>query len=224
MRPSLPGRAGCRTFRPSTIRMSGRRTVSHAAGDDVVDEVRVDGGRHLVLARLDVRDEAGQRPAVVRLREALPRHQAAGLELLGGQQEAVRGDQLHARVLGPAGQQGLEKARDGGFADGDRARDAYHERRTGLGALLAEERVQGAAQAVGRAHVEVEEPGERQIDVPHLVEVDDIAQAAQLLHLLGGQRQRRLLTQRAPFRAGEVEVGSRLRPGPVGAPRQRGDR
>lgn len=69
--------------------------------------------------------------------------------------------------------------------------DAYDERGAGLGALLAQERVEGAAQAVGGADVEVEEPGQWQIDVPYLVEVDDIAQAAQLLDLLGVQGQRR---------------------------------
>ena len=48
---------------------------------------------------------------------------------------------------------------------------------------------------------------------PHLVEVDDVAEPAQPLDLLGGQRQRRLVAQRAPLGPGEVDVGSRLRPG-----------
>ena len=66
-----PGARGCSTFRPSTIRMSGRRTDDRLAGHDVVGQVRVD--RRVDLGRPDLTRarKREQRPPVVGLREAL---------------------------------------------------------------------------------------------------------------------------------------------------------
>ena len=88
----------------------------------------------------------------------------------------------------------------------------------------AEEGVEGAAQAGGGLDVEVEEPGERQVDVPHLVEVDDVPEPAQLLDLGGGQRQRGLVAQGTPFGARQVDVRRRSVLGAsLGAPWRRSD-
>ncbi|GAA3057834.1 hypothetical protein GCM10020000_45660 [Streptomyces olivoverticillatus] len=159
------------------------------------------------MLSLHVRDEAGQRPAVVGLGETFPRHQSAPLQLRVGQQEAVRGDALDARVLGPAGEEGLQEAGGGRLADRHAAGDAYDEGRARLRPLLAEEGVQRPAQLPGGAHVEVEQARERQVDVADLVQVDDVAETAQPFDLLGGQRQRGVLAQGAPLRAGQVHKG-----------------
>ncbi|GAA3088532.1 hypothetical protein GCM10020254_36610 [Streptomyces goshikiensis] len=132
-------------------------------------------------------------------------------------------------VLGPAGEQGLEQTGHRGLADGDGPGDAYDEGRALLGAVavagVPEEGVQGAAQLAGGAHVQVEEAGEREVDVPDLVEVDDVAETAQPLDLVGGEGERGPLSQGAPLGPGEVDVRRDLGPargavgpvGPVGA-------
>ena len=124
---------------------------------------------------LHVGDEAGQRPPVVGLGEALARHQPAALELGVGQQEAVGGDQLDPRVLGPAGQQRLQQPGGGGLADRDAARDADDERgaRLAVAVARAARKVFSAPRRPrGRGDVQVEQPGERQVDVRDLVQVD----------------------------------------------------
>lgn len=183
------------------------------ARHDVVLQMRVDGRGHLVLAGLDVGDEAGQCPAVVRLRKALPRHQPARPQLLHRQQEPVGGHAFHARVLGPAGEQRLEEPRDGRLADGHAPGDPYDEGRAALGAVavagVPEEGVECAAELAGGLHIQVEQPGDRQIDVPHLIQIDDVPEPTQPLDLLGAERQGRLVPQRAPLGAAEVDEGGR---------------
>lgn len=76
-------------------------------------------GGDLVLARLDVGDEPGQGAPVVRLGKPFLDIRPRSWRLLHGQEEPVGGDPLHARVLGPAGEQCLEEPGDGGLADGD---------------------------------------------------------------------------------------------------------
>ena len=111
------------------ITMSGRLTDDLLVGHHVVDEVGVRRRLDLVLAGLDVDDEAQQRPAVVGLREALAVQEAAALELGVGVEEAVGGDQRDVGVLGPVREHLLQHAGGGGLADRDRAGEADHERR-----------------------------------------------------------------------------------------------
>ena len=145
---------------------------------DVVARVRVEGRPHLFCAALDLRDEAQQVPAVVRLGEPLAVHDAAALELGVRVEEPVGGDQLDAGRVVPAAQQLAQEARDGRLADGHRARDADHER----GALrpLAQEVAGGPVQVARTGGVEVEEAAERHVDVLHLAHVEPVAEAAEL--------------------------------------------
>jgi hypothetical protein len=89
--------------------------------DDVVGEVGVHRGAHLGAARLDVGDEAQQRPAVVGLRETLALQQPAPLQLGIGVEEAVGGHQLDVRGVRPAAEQLLEDPRRRRLAHGHRA-------------------------------------------------------------------------------------------------------
>ncbi|CUM39082.1 hypothetical protein BN2537_7129 [Streptomyces venezuelae] len=113
-------------------------------------------------------------------------------------------------MLRPAGQECLEEAGDRRLADGDGAGDPYDEGCAALLRALAEEGVEGAAETAGGLHVEVEQPGEREVDVPHLVEVDDVPEAAEPLDLVGGEGEGRLVAEVAPLGAGEVDVRGRL--------------
>jgi hypothetical protein len=110
---------------------------------DVVDDVRVERRAHLGGARLHLRDEAQQRAAVVRLGEALARHEAATLELGVGVEEAVGCDELDARGVFPPPQQLAQEARHRRLADGDRSGDTDDEGRAV--AAVAEKRVLRAA-------------------------------------------------------------------------------
>lgn len=77
-------------------------------GQDVIDQVGVDGGLDLLVAGADIGDKLHQMADVIRLGESLATHQATGFQLLVGKQEAVGGDQLHPGVLRPALQQCLK--------------------------------------------------------------------------------------------------------------------
>ena len=61
-------------------------------------------------------------------------------------------------------------------------------------------------QVLGRAHVEVEQPGQRQVDVGHLVEADAVVDAAERLEVGLPQRHRRGGSQLPPLLTGEGEV------------------
>ena len=97
--------------------------------DHVVGEVGVDRRLDLVLAGLDVDDEAQQGAAVVGLREALALQQPAALELGVRVEEAVGGHQRDVGVLGPVREHLLEHAGGRRLADRHRAGQPDHERR-----------------------------------------------------------------------------------------------
>ena len=110
-----------------------------APGHDVVGEVRVERRPHLWRAGLHVRRRTAAAPGG-RTTPGKPLRckQAAALQLGVGVEEAVGGDQLDARGVGPAGEHLAQDPRGGRLADRHRAGDADHER--GARRRLAEER------------------------------------------------------------------------------------
>ena len=109
-------------------------------GDDVVGEVRVHRRPHdLGCACLQLREETQQRAHVVAVGKALAAHQAARFERGVREQEPVGGDEVDARMVGPAHEQRLQDARDRALADRDTAREADHVRHARV--QLAEERL-----------------------------------------------------------------------------------
>ena len=128
----------------------------HLTGHDVIGLVGVHRRFHHRLTGLQ-RPQEGDHPlAVVTLREALALHQSARLQHPVGMQEAVRGDQCHPGVIGPAGQQRLQHAREGALAHRHAAGDADH-----VGARphrSAQEVVTHARERLGRTEVQVQKP------------------------------------------------------------------
>ncbi len=183
------------------------RPVDHhlRVGHDVVGQVRVDGGGDLAAPRLHVGDEAQQRRAVVALRKALAAHQPLALEHGIREQEAVGGDEVDARRVGPALQQRAHDAGEGRLAGGDRTGDADDV--GDLAVVGAEEALRRLEQPLRRRDVEREQTGQRQIDLDHLFKRDRLVGRAQPDEVLGRQRQRRVGAQRGPMGAVETMVG-----------------
>ena len=125
-------------------------------GDDVVGEVRIHRRRDDRLPRLQLGEELQQPAHVVALGEPLAAHQAARFELGVRVQEPVGGDEVDARMVGPAHQQRLEDARDRALADGDAAREADDVRHVRV--QLAEERLGHGVELTGRREPEVQQP------------------------------------------------------------------
>ena len=184
--------------------------------EDVVGDVGVHRRRRLGGAGADLLQEVQQAPHVVALREALAVHEAPALELVVRVEEPVGGHEVDPGVVGPAGEQGLQHASRGALADGDAAGDADDVRRRG--SLAAEERGDHLATGDRGGHVQVQQPRERQVDRLHLLEVEVLVQAAQLVEVGGVERQRRrgpqgppLITTEALVQPG-VHEWPRLRP------------
>ncbi len=125
------------------------------ARDDVVRQVRVDGRADLLVASLHLREEAHERAAVERLREALALHEPTPLQLAVGQEEAVGRHELDAGRLGPPRHEVPQDARRRRLADSHRASDADHVRRDRR--ALPQEGRRRLVETARRAHVEVEE-------------------------------------------------------------------
>ncbi len=85
-------------------------------------------------------------------------------------------DQVDAGVVLPAGQQRLEHTRGGRLADGDAARDTDDERHRPVRiVLLAEELRGGGEQPLVRGDLQVDQPGQRQVDLFDLEQVDAVS-------------------------------------------------
>ncbi len=56
------------------------------------------------------------------------------------------------------------------------------------------------------------QPGQRQVDPAHLVEIDGIIERAEAMHLVGGQRQRRIGAEVRPLLGREEMIGRRGAP------------
>src|SRR5690606_35604755 len=102
---------------------------------DVINEMRIYGGRNLRLARFDGGEKVDKGGAVIAFGKALALHQPALVQHLVGVQKSIGGYEIDARRGGPAAQKRAQNARGCRFADGDRAGDADDERN--LGAVVA---------------------------------------------------------------------------------------
>jgi hypothetical protein len=75
-------------------------------------------------------------------------HDAPTLEFPGRIEESVRGDEVDARMVIPAGQESLQHTSSRGFSDRDRTGDADDEGHLTVGMLLAEEGRGGREQSL----------------------------------------------------------------------------
>ena len=138
--------------------MSGRLHHDLLVGHHVVDEVGVGRGLDLVLAGLDVDDEAQQRAPVVGLREALALQDAAALELGVGVEEAVGGHQRDVGVLGPV-REHLLRARGRSSTCRPPPSRRGRSRTACAGAAAVQELLLLAVQPAGRLDVQAEQAG-----------------------------------------------------------------
>jgi hypothetical protein len=106
-------------------------------------------------------------------------------------------------MIRPARQERLEDAGDGRLSDGHRSGDADDIRHPVRG--LAEEGVGDAEELLGCSHVEVEQPGERQVDLLDLRHGELDVDAANPLDVLLRQRHRSRRAERRPLMAGELQ-------------------
>ena len=108
-------------------------------------------------------------------------HQVSSQQLGVRVEEAVGGDEVDPGVVLPARQQRLQHAGGGGLADRDAARDADDERHRAVRVLLrlAEELGGRGEQPLPRGDLEVDQPGQRQVDLFDLEQVQLFAEAAQ---------------------------------------------
>jgi hypothetical protein len=106
-------------------------------------------------AGLHVGEEAHEAAHVVALGEALAVHEPARFELPVREEEAVGGDQVHLRMVGPAPEELLQDAGRRALADRDAAGDREHVR--DLGRRAAEERVGDPVQVLRGGNVEVQQ-------------------------------------------------------------------
>src|SRR4029453_7369473 len=99
-----------------------------------------------------------------------------------GVEETVGGDQVDLRVVSEAGQQRLQHTGGGGLADGDASRDADDERHRPVRILLwlTEELGGGGEQPLTGCDLKVDQPGQRQVDLFDLEQVELLAKTPQL--------------------------------------------
>jgi hypothetical protein len=142
---------------------------------------------------------------VVALREALAAHQPTRFEGRVGEQEAVGGDEVDARVMRPAHQQRLQHARDRALPHRDAAREPDDVRDARV--QVPEERLRRREQLSARVDAQAQQPAQRQVRSLHLVERDRLVAATQRFEFGGRQRELRAGAQARPFFAREVDVG-----------------
>jgi hypothetical protein len=150
------------------------------AGDDVIEQMRIHRRAHLIGSRFDRRDEPHQPAAIVALRKTFAVHEVSPRQFGVRVEEAVGGDEVDAGMVLPPRQQRLQHAGRRGLADGDAARHPDDERHRAVGILLrlAEEFGGGREQSLARGHLQMDEPGQRQIDLFDFQQVQLFAEAA----------------------------------------------
>ncbi len=166
--------------------------------------MRVDGGAHDLLPGLQLSEEAQQCTHIEAVGKALTAHQATRFEGGVREQESVGGDEIDARMVGPARQQCLQDPRDRALADRDTAREADHERDARM--QLAEERPGDGVQFALRRVAEVQQARQRQVHLFDFGQRDRLVGASQRFEIGFGQREGRRGPQTTPLVAGEVDV------------------
>ena len=152
--------------------------AGYAARDDVVVQVGVDGRADGGGTGFEVGEELEEEALIVAFGEAFALHEAAGFEDSVGIEEAVGGDKVDLLVVGPAGEGRAEDAGEGAFADGDAAGDA-DDVGDALGRGDTEELLAGIVKVLDGREVEVEEAGERDVDVTDFTEGNLVIDAAE---------------------------------------------
>ena len=168
----------------------------------VVDEMRIDRGDHIALARLDVRQEANERAAIVAFGKALALHQALANESGVGVQKAVGGDEFDFGRIGPSRQQRLENA--GGRRLAHRHRACNADDIGHLAVVGAEKALRRLEQALRRGDIKGEQARQRQIDRNDFLERNRLVHRLQLAQILDGQGQLCVGAQLRPFLAAET--------------------
>ena len=120
-------------------------------------------------------------------------HEVSSVQLGVRVEESVGGHQVDARVVIPAGQQRLQHAGRRRLTDRHAAGHPDDERHRPVGVLprLAEEFGGGGEQPLPGSDLQVQKPGQRQVDLFDLEQVDLLAQTAQADDFFFGQRLRR---------------------------------
>ena len=139
-------------------------------------------------------------------------HQVSPGQFGVGVEEAVGGDQVDARVVFPAGQQRLQHTRGSRLADRDAAGHPDDERHRPVRILLrlAEELRGRREQPLPGGDLQMDQPGQRQVDLFDLEQVELLTEAAQPHQFLFGEFERRRHAERTPLRPVELHVGTRL--------------
>ncbi len=174
--------------------------------DPIVDEVRVERRRHPLLAGLHLVEKAQQRGGVVALGKTLALHEAVGGEFGVRQQEPIGGDEIDLGRVRPAGEEGGEDARGGGFAHRHRSGqpDDVGELRLALG---DEEALGRLEQTLRRCNVEGEQPGQGKVDLHDLFDGDRVVQGFQPFEIVGVEGEGSVGAQMRPLLSAEVTVG-----------------
>jgi hypothetical protein len=159
---------------------------------------------HAGLAGLEVCNEAHEARQIVGLREAFPRQQSALLEDAPWIEKAIGGDEVYLEVFRPARQQFAKNSSGRTFPHRDTARQPDEVR--DLGRPVAEECRSRLVEDLCCGDVEIEEPGEREIDVGDLADRSPLVEAPQMQQVFGGQRQGSIGAQARPFCPSELGV------------------
>jgi len=160
------------------------------------------------FARLHRHHELDETLHVVALRKPLAVHDAALDQDLVREDEAVGGDEIHLRMVGPAREQGPQDARGGALPHRHAAGDAYDEGHVGRG--VSEEGVGHQPELLGGRDIQVEQSRERQVDVAHLVQIEPLVQTPEGLEVALVQGERRLAPQGRPFIPGERQIAREI--------------
>ena len=189
------------------------------AGNDVVVEVRIDRRFNAFPAGLHIVQEVQQPRRVEAFGKALAVHQAAALQLRVGMQEAVGGDEVDARMIGPARQQRAQHAGRRALSDRHRSGDAED---VGHVAITAAEEAAGdGVQLLGGGDVQIEQARQRQVDLLHLLHRQIFDQTRQLFQVARHQRHRRVGAQLGPLLAREHAIGREGEAGAIGRRHER---
>lgn len=181
-------------------------------GDHIVFQMRIHRRARVVRARLDRRNEPHQRPTVVAFRKPLAMHQVSPVQLGIGVQESVGGHQVHPGMMVPARQERLQHTGGRRLADRHAAGDPDDERHRPVRVLLrfTQELGGGGEQPLARRDLQVNQPGQRQVNLFDFEQVDLFTQTAQADQFLLGEGQRRRHTKRTPLLSVELHIRARL--------------
>ena len=115
-------------------------------------------------------------------------------------------------MMFPAGKQRLQHARGRGLTDRDAAGHPDHERHRPVRILLwlTKELCGRREQPLPRGDLKVDQPGQRQVDLFDLEQIEFLAQTTQLEHFVFAQLQRCRHSKGTPLTPVELHIGTRL--------------